>query len=641
MTASADGAQAPEQGAARPLPPAAAAPAAQEAPQDDDWVPADDTVIGTAFRWSLLALLVIAAAAGVTWLVRSRPAAVPVTPPRELVLPRAQERPAEPPAVRFADITRAAGIDFVHTNGARGQKYLPETMGSGVVFFDYDEDGDADLFFVNSCAWPWDSAPAGAAPTLALYENDGTGRFRDVTANAGLAHTFYGMGAAAGDYDSDGDVDLFVTAVGENRLFRNDAGTFREVAREAGVAGVASQWSSGAAFFDADRDADLDLLVCNYVQWSKEIDEKVGYQLVGVGRAYGPPTNFGGAQSYYYRNEGNGTFREMAKEAGMWVTQPATGVPVGKGLAAVPVDLDRDGWLDVVIANDTVRKFLFHNLGGGKFEEIGESAGVAYSSDGLPTGAMGIDAAYYRNDLALAVAIGNFANEMTSFYVSQKSPLFFADQSMAEGIGAVSRQNLTFGVFFFDYDLDGRNDLMLANGHLEEEINAVQPSQHYKQSARLFWNSGNARGGCMVAVDAATLGDLPRPLVGRGASFADIEGDGDLDVVLTQVAGEPMLLRNEQSLGHHWLRLSLRGAPGRSNLDAIGALVEVRAGGAVQRKTVMPARSYLSQVELPLTFGLGKEEAVAEVRITWPDGETVDLGALAADRAHRIEQTSR
>ena len=545
-----------------------------------------------------------------------------------------------PPAVRFTDVTREAGIGFVHFNGATGAKLLPETMGGGGAFFDLDHDGDEDLLLVDATTWPGDPKRPHA-PTVTLYKNDGHGRFTDVTAAAAPHLDFYGMGVAVGDYDGDGWTDAFITAVGSNHLLHNVEGRLVDVTAKAKVAGERDSWSTGAAFFDMDKDGDLDLFVCNYVQWSPQMDRKVGYQLTGVGRAYGPPLNFPGTYSYLYRNDGDGTFTDVSASAGIRVDNAATKAPAGKGLSVMPIDVDGDGRTDLLVANDTVRKFLFHNKGDGTFEEVGEAWGLAYDRDGNATGAMGIDAAVFRNDGELGFAVGNFANEMTSLYVSQGDPTLFVDEAITEGIGAPSRRALKFGTFFFDYDLDGRLDLLTANGHLEESIDRVDPSQTYKQTAQLFWNAGPQAERTFALVDPATTGDLARPIVGRGSAFADIDGDGDLDVLLLQVGGAPLLLRNDQRLGNHWLRVRLVGyvakAPGKSR-EGIGATVELVAGSVTQRRQVTPNRSYLSQSELPMTFGLGKGDRVDSLTVTWPDGSKQSVTVAGVDRLLTVEQ---
>ena len=599
----------------------------------------DDAIIGKAFRWSLALLVAVAALAGLGIYLTQRSERV-AAPVEETTLegPRAPTDPAthSPPAVRFTDITEAAGIDFVHVNGASGDKLLPETMGGGVALFDYDNDGDQDLLFVNGDFWPGHVPTATPRPTMALYRNDGGGRFGNVTANSGLDVTFYGMGVAVGDYDNDGWVDAFITAVGENHLFRNDRGIFREVTSASGVAGAPDAWSTSSAFLDYDNDGDLDLLVANYVRWSREIDFEIGFQLTGIGRAYGPPTTFEGTHPYLYRNNGDGTFSDVSVDAGIQVNNPATGLPMAKGLAIAPIDVDGDGWLDVFLANDTVQNFLYHNQGDGSFREQGVTFGVAFDRNGAATGAMGADAAHYRNDNDLGLAVGNFANEMTSLYVAPGATTQFADEAITDGIGAASRLALTFGLFFFDYDLDGRLDLFQVNGHLEEDINIVQSSQHYAQPPQLFWNCGDRCRATFVPVPGTESGDLGKPLVGRGAAYGDIDGDGDLDIVLTQVGRRPVMLRNDNSLGNRWLRVKLIGRD--VNRDGIGAKVEVTAGGITQRRQVMPTRSYLAQVELPLTFGLGRVDAVDRVRVIWPDGSIQEPDVIRPDSLVVVEQ---
>jgi hypothetical protein len=591
--------------------------------QEEEIAHYDDAVIGRVFRWSAVAFLfLVAAGAGIFFMLKRKPAPPPpqVT---QISVPVAQQYDeAAVPQAGFKKITEEAGIRFVHNNGAYGDKLLPETMGGGVGFFDFDNDGDQDLLFVNSTYWPGKVPEGKQQTTAALYANDGAGQFADVTAGSGLDVPIYGMAPAFGDFDNDGHVDVFITAVGENRLFRNlGRGNFQDVTAATGVAGPATEWSTCAAWFDLDNDGDLDLYVGNYVRWNPEIDMQVGWKLVGIGRAYGQPKDFEGAFPFLYRNEGSGKFTDISETAGVQVKNTATGVPTAKSLGVSPVDIDQDGWMDLVVANDTVQNLLFHNQRNGTFREIGGRSGVAFDSMGSTRGAMGIDVARYREDDALGILIGNFANEMTALYVSQPAEhgILFTDEALTEGIGAPSRLPLKFGVFFFDYDLDGRLDVLSANGHLEEEISQIQKSQHYKQAAQLFWNCGPGRSGCFTPVDASKAGaDLFTPVVGRGSAFADIDGDGDQDAIITQTGGAPLLLRNEQKLGHHWLRLKLTGT--NSNRDAIGAWVHARVGGKDLWRQVMPTRSYLSQSELPVTIGLGSETQVELLEIRWPDG---------------------
>ncbi|MGD8616374.1 MAG: CRTAC1 family protein [Gammaproteobacteria bacterium] len=593
-----------------------------------------EAIIRRAFRRSVAAIVALLAAAGIIYLLMQRPAQTPEVEEAEVRPPApAQETPAAaPPPTRFTDITEQAGIDFMHVNGAYGERLMPETLGSGAAFFDYDRDGDQDLFLVNFRYWP--DHPGEGTPVQALYRNDGSGHFENVTEQAGLDVEAYGMGVATADYDGDGWVDLFLSTLTRNHLFRNEEGRFREVTEAAGVGGRDDLWSTSAAFLDYDKDGDLDLFVSNYVKWSRKVDLEIDFRLAGLGRAYGAPNNFTGTNSMLYRNEGDGRFTDVSADAGIQVSDPQSGVPEGKGLAVVAVDYDRDGWLDLVVANDTARNFLFHNLGNGTFEEVGALEGLAYDRRGKATGAMGIDAAHFRNDQELGIAIGNFANEMSSLFVTADGRPPFADEAVLEGLGPPSRLALTFGVLFFDYDLDGRLDFMQANGHLEHEINKVQASQHYAQPAQLFWNCGAPCTSIFVPV--ADPGDLATPMVGRAATYADIDNDGDLDLLITQNGRRAVLFRNDRQPGHHWLRLKLVGrAPNR---DAIGARVELTAGGVTQYREVQPTRSYLSQVELPVTFGLGENESVEAVRIVWPDGTTQSLAPAAIDTTLTVTQ---
>ena len=582
--------------------------------------PPEDAVIGRAFQRSLIviaAIVVVAAVAVVWWSGRQEK---PGGSKTGLTAPEVPQVAADVPVAKFKDITVEAGIKFTHANGATGEKLLPETMGGGVAFLDFDQDGAPDLLFVSGTTWAWAAHPARRAGAVALYRNDGRGHFTEVTAGAGLETAFYGTGVAVGDFDNDGLVDVLVTGVGENHLFRNlGRGKFEDVTARAGLVNEPTRWSTSAAFVDYDNDGRLDLFVCNYVKWSREIDQGVNYTLAGIGRAYGPPLNFEGSFPLLYHNEGNGTFRDVSRAAGIQITNPVTGVPMAKSLGVAPVDLNNDGWIDFVVANDQVQNFVLSNRHDGTFAEVGAQSGVAFDSYGLARGAMGIDSARFRNDNALGIAIGNFANEPNALYVAQNDSLLFADDAITEGLGPASRQLLKFGLFFFDYDLDGRLDVLTANGHLEEEISKLQQSQSYRQPAQLFWNRSSVQGPSFVPVPPEKAGqELFKPIVGRGSAYADIDGDGDLDVVLTQVAGPPLLLRNDQQLGHHWLRLKLIGV--KSNRDGIGAWVKVRVGGRTLAQQVMPAKGYLSQSESVLTFGLGPASRVDSVEITWPGG---------------------
>ncbi|MCA9237194.1 MAG: CRTAC1 family protein [Planctomycetales bacterium] len=588
----------------------------------------DDAVIGRALRRSLVVFVALAGAvAAVAYWAWPTPAS-PVI--RETQLAKVQTREtgaATAPQVKFTDVTAAAGIRFVHENAAHGEKLLPETMGGGCAFFDFDNDGDQDILLVNSLRrWPWDeqAAAAGEAKT-ALYQNDGAGNFTDVSEGSGLDVSLYGMGVAVGDYDNDGLVDVFLSALGRNRLFHNAGdGKFVDVTDKAGVGGEESSWSTCCGWLDYDNDGDLDLFVGNYLEWSRDMDAGQDFQLTGGERAYGRPQNFEGALPYFYRNEGDGRFTEIAEQAGLHIRNPATGVPMAKSLGLAFADVDRDGCIDMIVANDTVQNFLFRNKGDGSFEEIGAVAGIAFDMSGNARGAMGIDVARFREGDALGIAIANFANEMTALYVAYGDRPQFMDEAIATGIGPCSRSQLKFGLFFWDYDLDGRLDLFTANGHLERDINRVQPSQHYQQPPHLFWNCGPQHDTEFLEVTEAECGpDLFAPMVGRGAAYADIDDDGDLDLLVAGVGEPARLLRNDQDLGRKWLRIKLTGT--RSNRDAIGAIVELQVNGKKLIRQVAPTRSYISQVELPLTFGLGADGNVQSCRVTWPDGSQQDV----------------
>jgi len=593
-----------------------------------------EALIRRAFYRSLAVIVAIALAVTGIWYF-TRDNTTPQAVEEAVVSGPVIEENAPPqaaPPVTFTDITREAGIDFVHVNGSTGEKLMPETIGSGAAFLDYDNDGDQDLLLVNSKWWPGEEREP--TPTLAFYRNDGHGRFTDVTAEAGLKITCFGMGAGVGDYDNDGWTDLYITTLGKNYLFRNDHGRFVDVTARADVAGLDTDWSTAAAFIDYDNDGDLDLFVGNYVLWSRKIDLEIDFQLTGLGRAFGAPNHFTGANNRLYRNEGDGRFSDVSLAAGIAVNDPVTGMPEGKTLGVAPIDYDRDGWIDLVTSNDTVRNFLYHNLGNGRFEEIGSLEGIAYDRNGKATGAMGIDAAYFRNDSDLGIGIGNFANEMSSLFVTEAGHAPFADEAILVGFGPASRLALTFGLFFFDYDLDGRLDIFQANGHLEGDINVVQPSQTYAQPAQLFWNCGDA---CRTPfVLAENTGDLAMPLVGRGAAYADIDGDGDLDIVVVQNGRRAVLFRNDQQLGHHWLRVKLEGRT--VNRNAIGAELTLTANGVTQRRSVMPTHSYLSQVELPVTFGLGDAQQVDNLTVTWPNGQSQNVPVAEVDTTLMITQ---
>jgi hypothetical protein len=563
------------------------------------------------------------------------------------------------PKIRFTDITAKAGITFAHLNGAFGKKLLPETMGAGCAFFDFDKDGKQDLLLINSCHWPGYEDKKNPAPTMELYRNKGNGKFQNVTKGSGLDVTFYGMGVTIGDYDNDGWPDVFITGVGGNRLFHNEPGDqgarkFVDVTKQSGDLAQNGAWPPGvrsdflsseailsfpssAAFLDYDNDGLLDLFVCNYVEWSPQADWSQKFTLLGGDRAYGPPRAFKGTNCGLYRNLGGGRFADVTVKAGIPVSSNL-GEPAGKSLGVVVADVDEDGWPDIVVANDTVRNFFFHNRGDGSFEEKGGVTGIAYA-EGTARGAMGIDWGEYRAG-RFALVIGNFANEPnTLLRLDNKRPLLFSDVALVEGLAGPSRIVLKFGLFFFDFDLDGLLDLLTCNGHLEPKIHLVQASQSYQQPAQLFWNTGGRRTFEVVRPEHSGP-DLFKALVGRGCAYADIDGNGTLDVVLTENGGPARLLKNEGGTGNHWLRLDLEGDGKKTNRSAIGARVTLTADGKTQKREVTSARGYLSQSEFTLTFGLGKATKVDRVEIRWPGphGQTQVFADLAVDRLYRLTQ---
>lgn len=601
---------------------------------------ADDAIIGKAFKASVAVIGLVALIFGVAVFL-NRDVDEPVEQVTQIADAIVVEVPEiEAPRVSFSEITAEAGIRFERVNGASGDKFLPETMGGGGGFFDFDGDLDQDLLLVNGRNWDeGDSKEPGAV----LFVNNGKGEFSEPARPTGLEDALQGMGVAFGDYDGDGAVDIYLTAVGANRLLRNVASEtsegplFLDVTTTLKVGGSAADWSTGATWLDYDRDGDLDLFVCNYVRWSKEIDFALDYTLVGVGRAYGPPKNYQGSFPVLYRNDGDQGFRDVSEESGIQIRNKATDAPVAKSMAVIPVDLNEDGWTDLVVANDTVQNFVFVNQGDGTFKESGAMSGIAFDRSGFARGAMGIDATEMRKNGSLTIGIGNFANEMTALYMSDGKSIYFTDEAISEGIGVPSRASLTFGLFFFDYDLDGREDLLAVNGHLEEEINTVQPSQHYRQPVQLFWNAGEEGDFGFIHVDEEKVGSaLLEPIVGRGSAFADIDLDGDLDVLLMQPTGSPKLFRNDQQLNQNWVAFDLRGR--LPNVFAMGALVRLKVGGRTLVRSVNPTKSYLSQSQLMLTFGLGEETDIGPLEIQWPDGTGQIIEAIEINQRTTIQQ---
>jgi hypothetical protein len=611
----------------------------QNSDQHDDDVQ-NDAVIGNAFRASLLVFVILAlpVIALLVYLNIEKAVEAPtefeVTPPEQR---QSNEQPI--PSLPMVNVTVQSGIEFVHETGRYGDRLLPETMGSGVGVFDYNNDGHLDLLLVNSSRWPWDKDTQGGTPCR-LYAGDGNFQFTDVSADAGIDFTLYAMGVAVGDIDNDGDSDLFLSAVGKDRLLRNDKGKFVDVTDQAGLGGADDAWGMSCGFFDYDNDGLLDLFVCNYVAWSKETDLSQNFTLDGESRAYGPPKAFSGSYSYLYHNEGDGKFTDVSEVSGIQLRNDDTGVPLGKAMGIAPVDVNNDGWIDIVVANDTVRNFLFQNNKDGTFSEVGRLCGIAFDrATGNARGAMGIDTARFRDDGTLAIGIGNFANEASALYMAKPGRNQFIDAAMYTGFGPPTRQGLTFGLFFFDVDLDGRLDVVGANGHLEEEISKTQQTQRYQQPPQLFWNAGRDAKSELVLVESANTGEaFYQPIVGRGAAYGDFDSDGDDDTVISVSNSPPVLFRNDQRTGHHWLRVRLEGT--RCNRDAIGAEVTLKIGDRTLLRTLMPTKSYLSQCENVVTFGLGDSTAVDGLSVQWPGGEEETFAVEAIDQTIRLTEGS-
>jgi hypothetical protein len=525
---------------------------------------------------------------------------------------------AAPVAVTFTDVTTAAGIRFVHNSGRSGKKYLPETLGSGAAFFDADADGWPDVFLVNGRGW----TPGGRKTLSALYRNTGKGTFTDITAGSGLDVEMYGMGVAAGDYDNDGRQDLYVTALEGDRLFHNEGnGKFRDVTRQAGIANA--NFGTSAAWLDYDKDGRLDLFVANYVQWSMKDD--LWCSLDGVSKSYCTPESYKGTASRLFHNVGGGRFEDAGAKAGI-------ADPTSKSLGITVFDYNQDGWPDIFVANDTQPNKLYRNNRNGTFKEEGISSGVAYSEDGVARGAMGVDAADYDRSGRPHLIVGNFSNQMLGLYHNEGTGLF-VDEAPRSTVGRASLLSLAFGVFFFDYDLDGYPDILAANGHIEEEIGRVQPRIQYKQSPLLFHNTGQKR------FDNATssVGQaFTRPIVARGAAYADVDHDGDLDVLLTTNHGPAYLFRNDGGNTNHWIAVRTRGI--KSNRDGIGAVVRVTSASGKQWSLVRSGSSYASQSDLAQTFGLGSDRTVTAIDVEWPSGTRDHLANVPANQLITVQE---
>ena len=528
-------------------------------------------------------------------------------------------RPSGP--VEFTDVSAQARIHFKHNSGAFGKKYLPETLGAGAAFLDYDSDGWQDVLLVNSMDWPEHKT---AKSFLALYHNNQDGTFTDVTRQAGLAVEMYGIGVAVADYDNDGNDDIYITCVGPNHLFRNlGGGKFADVTSRSGVGDPG--FSTSAVWFDYDNDGKLDLFVANYVDWSVEKDQLCS--LDGKNKSYCTPQTYKGQSPTLYHNKGNGTFENVTQRAGL-------NDPTCKSLGVALIDYNSDGWLDLFVANDTEPNRLYKNNGNGTFTDEAIGAGVAFSEAGTARAGMGVDAGDFDGSGRQGIVVGNFTNESMALYSNDSSGLF-TDDAPKSGIGKMSAQSLTFAVFFFDYDLDGLLDVFAANGHVSDDISVVQPNVKYAQPPHLFHNKGKKKFEEMTG----KLGRaLQRAIVGRGAAYGDYDNDGDLDLLITSNNGPARLLRNENANQNDLLRVKTVG--NRSNRNGIGAKVTLKTAKGKLFSMVKTGSSYCSQSELPLVFGLGapEEGRMLSLEITWPGGQKDTISEIKPNQSITVQE---
>ena len=517
---------------------------------------------------------------------------------------------SEPLAVQFVDRAAAVGLTQRNVSGT-DQSYIVEGMMGGAAFFDYDRDGDVDLYVANGSSFA--GFAAGEHPANQLYRNDG-GRFAEVA--AGVGDTSWSMGCAAADYDNDGHTDLYVTNFGRNTLYRNlGRGRFADVTVAAGVGDMG--WGTGASFGDYDRDGDVDLYVANYVDFSRDYESPIPCLWKNV-KVYCGPVGLLPAADVFYRNNGDGTFSEWTKQASLQGEK-------FYGMSALFGDYDDDGWPDLIVANDSTPNLLFRNRRDGRFVEEALMAGVAYSGEGVTQGCMGAAWGDYDNDGLFDLFVTNFADEYNALYRNEGGG-FFADVSFAAGIGAAPAELVSWGTGFFDYDNDGDRDLFVANGHTYPQADLPRVNSSYKQANSLFEN----RDGRLVEVSAAAGPGFALRRVSRGTSFADYDNDGDIDLFILNLNGPPTLLRNDGDHDNHYLLVRTVGT--KSNRDGIGARVIIHAGGQSQHAEVQSGGSYLSHNDLRLHFGLGKAERVDRLEVRWPSGVVQVLSDIAADQ---------
>lgn len=524
-----------------------------------------------------------------------------------------------PSSVQFVDITRSAGIHFIHDNGAFGKMWLPEAMGSGVAFIDYNNDGWPDILLINGSDFP---GHGNRHTHMALYRNNRNGTFTDVTHQAGLGFETYGMGVAVGDYNNDGCDDIFITALGQSHLFRNNCnGTFTDVTKQAGLWGH-DEFSTSAAWVDYDRDGRLDLLVANYVQWTPQTD--IYCTIDGRTKSYCTPQAYHGASLRLWHNNGNGTFTDVTKQAGVYD-------PTSKNLGITIFDANNDGWPDIFVSNDTEPNKLYISNRNGTFTEKAVMSGVGFSEDGIARAGMGTAAADYDHSGFPSILVTNFSNQMLGLYHNEGNGLF-VDEAPNSQIGHSSLLTLGFGCFFFDYDNDGWPDVFVANGHIQRDIQMVQRQVHYAEPPLLFHNLG---GGKFADVTSQMGSSLSVPRVARGAAYGDVFNRGKLDILVSTNSGPAALFRNEGG-SNHSLRIKLMGA--KSNRDGLDSQVRVTAGGVTQSKMLTSGSSYLSASELVLTFGLGQNPRADELEIHWPSGQIDRLKDVSAGQTITVKE---
>ncbi|HZQ53879.1 MAG TPA: CRTAC1 family protein [Bryobacteraceae bacterium] len=522
--------------------------------------------------------------------------------------------------IRFADVTQKAGIHFLHHSGATGKKYLPETLGAGCAFVDLDGDGWPDILFINGK----DFSNRGQRTFPALYRNNRNGTFTDITKGSGLEIEMYGMGVAVADYDNDGLADIYITALEGDHLFHNEGhGHFRDVTPASGIHNA--NFGTSAAWFDYDRDGKADLFVANYVTWSPQKD--LWCSLDGATKSYCTPESYKGTSCKLYHNLGGGKFEDVTQKAGF-------GDTTSKSLGVVVFDYNRDGWPDIFVSNDTQPSKLYKNNGNGTFTEEGMQAGVAYGEDGVARGAMGVDAADYDHSGKPHLLVGNFANQMLGLYHNEGNG-FFVDEAPASTVGRASLLSLTFGVFFFDFDLDGYPDIFAANGHIEPDINRIQPKVQYREAPLLFRNEGN---GHFENVSNNVGPDFERPILARGAGYADYDHDGDLDVLISTNNGPSLLYRNDGGNRNNWICVRLNGT--RSNRSGLGAVVHVESALGKQWRTVHSGSSYCSQSDLALTFGLAHDRVINSLSVDWPSGTHQQFKNVPVDQFLKIDESA-